>query len=76
MNSHKIIPYEQASKVFAKLKSEGKRIVRCHGTFDLIHPGHIHHLCGVDLQEFSLDTVACSEAMQYRPVSPSTPKIR
>src|SRR5260370_19713186 len=44
MTSHKIISYEQASEVFAKLKSEGKRIVQCHGTFDLIHPGHIYHL--------------------------------
>src|SRR5258707_7907568 len=44
MTSHKIISYEQASEVFAKLKSVGKRIVQCHGTFDLIHPGHIYHL--------------------------------
>lgn len=26
------------------MRAEGKRIVQCHGTFDLIHPGHIYHL--------------------------------
>ena len=26
------------------LNKEGKRIVLCHGTFDLIHTGHIRHL--------------------------------
>jgi cytidyltransferase-like protein len=27
----------------AGLRSAGKRIVQCHGTFDLVHPGHIIH---------------------------------
>ncbi|HIB42781.1 MAG TPA: cytidyltransferase, partial [Nitrospina sp.] len=27
-----------------QLNEEGKRIVLCHGTFDLIHTGHIRHL--------------------------------
>ena len=27
-----------------QLNKEGKRIVLCHGTFDLIHTGHIRHL--------------------------------
>ena len=44
MNSQKYISYEQAPEVFAKLKHEGKKIVQCHGTFDLIHPWHIYHL--------------------------------
>ncbi len=44
MFSHKIIPFEQASKLFARLRQEGRKIVQCHGTFDLVHPGHIYHL--------------------------------
>lgn len=39
----KILPFESAAKVFAKLHRAGKVIVQCHGTFDLIHPGHIAH---------------------------------
>lgn len=27
----------------AKLKNEGKKIVLCHGVFDLVHPGHVIH---------------------------------
>lgn len=26
------------------LRSEGKRIVHCHGVFDVLHPGHVDHL--------------------------------
>ena len=32
-----------AEKV-ASLKEEGKRVVHCHGVFDLVHLGHIRHL--------------------------------
>lgn len=39
----KLIPFEQAADVFARLRATGKKIVQCHGTFDLVHPGHIIH---------------------------------
>lgn len=44
MSEEKILSFDEAEKVFAKLRAEGKRIVQSHGTFDLIHPGHIVHL--------------------------------
>jgi cytidyltransferase-like protein len=44
MSSHKIIEFSEASAIMARLRDEGKTIVQCHGTFDLIHPGHIYHL--------------------------------
>jgi rfaE bifunctional protein nucleotidyltransferase chain/domain len=44
MFSHKIIEFGQAGAVLDSLRAEGKKIVQCHGTFDLIHPGHIYHL--------------------------------
>ena len=25
------------------LKKKGKKIILCHGSFDLIHPGHLNH---------------------------------
>ena len=31
------------NRIGPKLKAEHKRIVLCHGVFDLVHPGHIHH---------------------------------
>ncbi len=44
MPHEKVIPFETAASVFDKLRTRGKKIVQCHGTFDLLHPGHIYHL--------------------------------
>lgn len=40
---NKILSFESASAVIAEERKEQK-VVHCHGTFDLIHPGHIYHL--------------------------------
>lgn len=40
----KIVTKEQFQKeIRPRLKAEGKKLVLCHGVFDLIHPGHILH---------------------------------
>ena len=44
MKKDKILPYTEAAQVFETLRCEGRRLVQCHGTFDLVHPGHIIHL--------------------------------
>lgn len=45
MSRHnKILAFQSAPAVFDKLREKGKKIVQCHGTFDLLHPGHIYHL--------------------------------
>jgi cytidyltransferase-like protein len=43
MAHSKIIAYEQAPALFADLRAQGRKLVHCHGTFDMIHPGHIVH---------------------------------
>lgn len=40
----KIIPFSEANAFFDRVRSGGRRVVQCHGTFDLVHPGHIVHL--------------------------------
>ncbi|MGN7611508.1 PfkB family carbohydrate kinase [Magnetococcales bacterium HHB-1] len=40
----KICDLEQLAEVSRQLRAQQKRIVLCHGTFDLLHPGHIRHL--------------------------------
>ena len=40
----KIKRINELGKLVLQLKKEGKKIVHCHGVFDLIHPGHIRHL--------------------------------
>jgi len=43
MPNTKIIAYDQAPALFAELRAKGIKIAQCHGTFDMIHPGHIVH---------------------------------
>ena len=40
----KILNLTQLQKKIAILKKKKKRIVLCHGVFDLLHVGHIKHL--------------------------------
>lgn len=40
----KIISKEAFPALRAKIRAEGKKIVLCHGVFDLLHYGHIEHL--------------------------------
>src|SRR3989338_390285 len=40
----KLLTLTRLRNISRKLKREGKKIVLCHGVFDLVHPGHIRHL--------------------------------
>ncbi len=44
MSDHKICSLEELADRCRRLRADGKRIVHCHGAFDLLHPGHIRHL--------------------------------
>jgi len=44
MKKNKILSFAEAEAVLDAERRNGRRIVQCHGTFDLIHPGHIVHL--------------------------------
>ena len=39
----KIFSLKEIVKILPKLKSKKKKIVLCHGVFDLLHIGHIKH---------------------------------
>ncbi len=39
---HKIVEFSKAKIFFSKIKKK-KKIIHCHGVFDLVHPGHIRH---------------------------------
>ena len=39
----KIVSLNELEKIVQDLKKKGKKIVHCHGVFDLLHPGHILH---------------------------------
>lgn len=39
----KIVSTENLAKIISRLKSKGKKVILCHGVFDLLHIGHIKH---------------------------------
>jgi len=41
--SSKIKTIEELAKILNNFKEKGKKIVHCHGVFDLLHPGHIRY---------------------------------
>ncbi len=44
MTQAEILSFDDCQERFERIRSDGKRLVHCHGTFDLLHPGHIKHL--------------------------------
>ena len=44
MTDEKIISKEEFFKRRQAFRDEGKKVVLCHGVFDLLHYGHIEHL--------------------------------
>jgi rfaE bifunctional protein nucleotidyltransferase chain/domain len=44
MSQEKILSLIDLAQKSAQLREKGKRIVLCHGTFDLMHTGHIRYL--------------------------------
>jgi len=44
MTTQKILPLPGMAKISRDLREQGKRVVLCHGTYDLMHTGHIRYL--------------------------------
>ena len=42
--SRKICTLEQLLSLREQARRSGRTVVHCHGCFDIVHPGHIHHL--------------------------------
>jgi len=41
---NKIRPIDELANIAAEIRASGKAIVQAHGTFDLLHLGHVRHL--------------------------------
>ncbi|MHB1141711.1 MAG: PfkB family carbohydrate kinase [Sulfuricaulis sp.] len=44
MSREKILTLDELAVRARQLRSQGKSVVLCHGTFDLMHAGHIRHM--------------------------------
>lgn len=42
--SSKIVPVDVLIRRLAPKRAAGRRVVHCHGCFDIVHPGHIRYL--------------------------------
>jgi rfaE bifunctional protein kinase chain/domain/rfaE bifunctional protein nucleotidyltransferase chain/domain len=40
----KMVPLGEVAELAAAHRTEGRRIVHCHGCFDVVHPGHLRYL--------------------------------
>ncbi|MBX3387738.1 MAG: adenylyltransferase/cytidyltransferase family protein [Phycisphaeraceae bacterium] len=40
----KVLSKERLLRLRDRARREGKRVVQCHGCFDIVHPGHLRHL--------------------------------
>ncbi|HET6883052.1 MAG TPA: PfkB family carbohydrate kinase [Pirellulales bacterium] len=43
MGYRKIVPLEDLARTLETERAAGRRIVHCHGVFDLLHVGHVRH---------------------------------
>jgi rfaE bifunctional protein kinase chain/domain/rfaE bifunctional protein nucleotidyltransferase chain/domain len=42
--SSKIVSLPRLVELRGRARAEGRRVVQCHGCFDIVHPGHVRHL--------------------------------
>lgn len=42
--TRKVVSLDDLLAARQRARAEGKTVVHCHGCFDVVHPGHIHHL--------------------------------
>jgi len=71
IESEKFVSLETLEKVCTSLKLEGKKVVLCHGTFDLLHVGHIKHLqAAKKLGDVLIVTITADEYVNKGPDRP------
>ncbi len=44
MVNNKVLSLDELAARAKELKAQGKKVVLCHGAFDLMHAGHIRHM--------------------------------
>lgn len=70
----KVRTLEELAKLADELRGQGKTIVQCHGTFDLLHVGHIRHLDAASrLGDVLIVTVTADRFVNKGPTRPVFP---
>jgi len=67
----KILQLQELAERLEELKSMGKKIVHCHGCFDLMHPGHIKHFqAAKDIGDILIVTLTLDKYVDKGPGRP------
>jgi rfaE bifunctional protein nucleotidyltransferase chain/domain len=71
----KVVALDELSRISAEARAAGKRVVQCHGVFDLLHPGHIRHFEEARAQgDCLVVTVTADEFVNKGPGRPAFPE--
>lgn len=75
MSSSKTVSLEALAEIAAELRQQGNKLVLCHGTFDLMHAGHIRHLqCAREEGDRLLVTLTADAYVNKGPERPVFPQ--
>jgi rfaE bifunctional protein nucleotidyltransferase chain/domain len=75
MTDSKIKRVDELAEALALLQKQGKKIVHCHGVFDLLHIGHIKHLeAARKLGDFLVVTLTPDRFVNKGPHRPAFPE--
>ena len=69
---NKICTLSQLGKFSSEAKADGKKVVLCHGVFDLLHMGHVKHLQAARREgDFLIVTITADEFVNKGPGRPA-----
>lgn len=72
--AHKLKTREQLAALIGK-RPRTRRVILCHGTFDIVHPGHIRHLMyAKDKADILIASVTADEHISKGPYRPYVPE--
>jgi len=67
----KLKSVDELSEILEGYRKKGKKIVHCHGVFDLLHPGHIKHFESAKRKgDILVVTITCDEYVNKGPGRP------
>ncbi|MFA5392124.1 MAG: PfkB family carbohydrate kinase [Candidatus Paceibacterota bacterium] len=72
--NQKIKTPDELAKIVVKFKKEGKKVVQCHGVFELVHPGHLSHFEAAKKQgDVLIVSITADEFVNKGPNNPIFP---
>ncbi|MEO5362813.1 MAG: PfkB family carbohydrate kinase [Magnetococcus sp. DMHC-8] len=75
-HQQKIVSLEELGQQARLYRQQGKRVVLCHGVFDLLHPGHVRHLQGaLQFGDVLLVTITADPFVNKGPGRPIFPDV-